>query len=192
MIIFNVSWQAVPGVWGLKMEIPFVQVKPGFFWPVFRMVAELEGEKGSLLKEKKEKIEIDPELIKRIVTALPHLVRKLSDFKKVIEWFLGKIYIRNFNWTTEIGTAEPAKTGIMVGILWSAKYLAYGVLQKSLRKAPLFSKINVIPNFKNSVLVWDMDCIFDVSCGHIIIGGIKMLWYLIIKKGGISFERPSH
>lgn len=192
MIIFNVAWQAVPGVWGLKMEIPFVQVKPGFFRPVFRMVSELEGEKGSLLKEKKEKIEIDPELIKRIVTALPRLAQKFSDFKKVIVWFMGKIYIRNFNWSTEIGTVEPAKTGILVGILWSAKYLAYGVLQKSLRKTPLFSKINVIPNFQNSVLVWDMDCIFDVSCGHIIIGGIKILWYLKTKKGGISLERPSH
>ncbi|MGI6064998.1 MAG: DUF2953 domain-containing protein [Bacillota bacterium] len=192
MITFDVAWQAIPGVWGVKIEIPFIQIKPKFLGSVFRMVAELEGEKGSLIKEKRENIEIDPDFIKRTVIALPHVVGKIREVKRVLMWFMGKVYIRSFKWVTEFGTSEPAKTGIMIGLLWSAKSLIYGFLQKSLGRMPRFSKINIIPNFQNSVLAWDMDCIFDVSCGHIIIGGIKMMWYLFIKKGGRGLERPSH
>lgn len=176
------TWQVFPGLWGITAEIPFLKVSTSAVWPVFRMVAQLEGEKGRPLAEKEKKVTLDEHKLKRIFRKLPGIINGLGELKALGRWFLGKISLREFSWCTEIGTNEAAKTGILVGVLWSLKSMIYGYLYTMAGKVKNNPQISVCPDFQKEKAFCNMICIFDISCGHIIIGGFKAISILFLMK----------
>ncbi|MEL7565115.1 MAG: DUF2953 domain-containing protein [Dehalobacterium sp.] len=181
----SLTWQVLPGFWGITAEIPFLKISTAKVWPVFKMIAQLEGEKGRPLAEKEKKVTIDEHRLKTLIGKLPAIINRLGELKILGKWFLGKITLREFSWCTEIGTGEAAKTGILVGVIWSLKSMIYGYLHTMAGKVINNPQISVCPDFQNQKAFCNMICIFDISCGHIIIGGFKTISILfLIKRGG--------
>jgi len=176
------TWQVVPGIWGITAEIPFLKISTAKVWPVFKLVAQLEGEKGRPLAEKEKKVALDEHMLKRIISKLPGIINGLGEIKTLGKWFLGKVTLREFSWCTEIGTNEAAKTGILVGVLWSLKSMIYGYLHTMAGNVKNNPQISVCPDFQNEKAFCNMICIFDISCGYIIIGGFKAVSILFLIK----------
>lgn len=179
---FSVTWQALPGVWGITMEVPFIKVSTSSVWPAFKLIAQLEGEKGWPLAEKEKNITLDERKLAKIYKKISLIVGRLGELKDLGRWFLGKITLREFSWCTEVGTKEAAKTGILVGILWSVKATVYGYLHSMAGKVIKEPQISVCPDFQQEKAFCNMVCIFDIRCGHIIIGGFKALSIIFLKK----------
>lgn len=179
----SVTWQVIPGIWGLTMEIPFLKVTSGSIWPVIKVIGHIEGEKGAPVLEKEESIKFDWPMIKMILDHWSQILEKLKRLRKLLLWILHRISIRKLHWTTEVGTGEPAETGMLVGILSTTQTRIYRWFQKFPRVVPQNANIQVIPNFNKSVIALDIHCIFDVPCGHIIIVTIKAIYLLFVKRG---------
>lgn len=184
MIFFNVTWQVIPGIWGLSVEVPFIKIMQESIWPVIHMITEMESGGGFHLAKKKESIKIDLNFVKKIIKIWPSLVRKIGIIKRIGFWLLSRTRVKELKWTTEIGAGEAAKTGMLVGTVWSFNSFIYGMLQNSVRSITSKPQISVVPNFRQPVMAFDVDCIFELAWGHIITAGFKMMWLLFIKKGG--------
>lgn len=179
----SITWQVIPGILGITMEIPFIK----FFFRAghskIKMVGQVEGEKGMPLGEKEKEIKVNRYLMQKIYARLPVIINRFKELRKLAYWLVGKISVKRFCWVTEIGTGEPAETAILTGALWGVKGTFLSYFQTMVGRVQSNPQINVIPNFNQVMVTSKADCIFDVLCGHIIIGGFKTL-YLFLKKGG--------
>jgi len=174
---FSLTWQIIPGIWGITTEIPFLKVSPGRSWPLIQIVTRLEGEKDGEVWEGGQKISLG-----RLLKNFPRLAFTGREITILGKWFLSKISLQKLTWSTEVGTGEAGNTGVLVGLIWALKGLILQYIFFGAKKTLGKPKLKVIPNFTRPIMAWDVDCIFDVTCGHIIIGGIKAL-YLLRKKG---------
>lgn len=182
----SITWQVIPGIWGITLEIPSIRFN---FWigqPQIKMVGQVEGEKGIPLGEKEKEIKVNRYLVQKISAWLPVIINRIKELKKTAYWLVGKISVKRFCWVTEIGTGEPAETAILTGTLWAVKGTFLSYFQTMAGRVRSNPQINVIPNFNKAMVTSQADCIFDVLCGHIIIGGFKIL-YLFLKKSGVKF-----
>ncbi|MGI6713052.1 MAG: DUF2953 domain-containing protein [Bacillota bacterium] len=184
--LFNVTWQIIPNVWGITVEIPFFKISFGSILPWIEIITEIEGEKGTSIWEKRRSFPVNWQKLCFIVKKTLRILLNSKGFVKLSKWFLSKVSIRELKWSTEIGLSEPAKTGLLVGVAWSIKAALYGYLFHRTRRIISPPKITITPNFKRQVIIWNLDCIFDIPCGYIIIGSIKALY--LLKKGVINFE----
>ncbi len=183
----SLTWQIIPGIWGITAEIPFLKFSTKSIWPAIKMATQLEGEKGSSLIKKEKRIALTLDKIKKILKKLFQFRGKFKEMVILGKWLLKKITIRKFFWFTEFGTNDAAVTGILAGLLWSLKTMIYQYLYHitgNFKKRPEFM---VVPNFQQQKVAWNIICIFDITCGHIIIGGIKTL-YILKKRRCKKFE----
>lgn len=176
------TWQIIPGIWGITAEVPFFKIASSSVWPVFKMITQLEGEKGLPLAEKEKKVIVDDYKIRKFYRKLPAIINRIGEINKLGRWFLSKITLKEFSWCTEIGTKDAAITGILVGVLWSFKSMTYGFLNTMVKKIKKNPQISVCPDFQKEKAFCNLVCIFDISCGHIIIGGVKALSILFLIK----------
>ncbi|ATW24091.1 DUF2953 domain-containing protein [Candidatus Formimonas warabiya] len=182
----SVTWQLIPGIWGITAEIPFIKISSGAIWPAIKMIAHVEGEKGRHLWEEEKILDLNLTNMKKIMAYLPVIMENTREYRILSKWLLSKITVREFSWFTEIGTNEAANTGMLTGILWSVKPMAFAWFYHYVKKFTRPPAIGVIPNFQKQIAASNVRCIFDVRCGHIIIGGIKAL-YIFKRKGGDKF-----
>jgi hypothetical protein len=181
----SITWQLIPGIWGITIEIPFIKISPTSLWPILKIITQFEGEKGKPLLEQEKSIVLDKFMIKKLIKKISVVIRRTDDLKNLGKWFMSKITLLEFSWYTEIGTDEAGKTGILVGVIWALKTWVYGFLHSMANKVKTVPRISVLPNFQQEKAFCNMVCIFNISCGHIIIGGFKALYILfLIKKGG--------
>ncbi|MGI6678832.1 MAG: DUF2953 domain-containing protein [Dehalobacterium sp.] len=179
----NISWLVVPGIWNIKLEIPFIKFSTSTFWPVIKTVLKIGGERPWIKKEQEETL--DKVQLKKISRRIKILLQNFSMVRELGIWFLSKISLRYFFWCTEIGTKDAAQTGVLTGVFWSFKAFLYGCLQQHVKHVGSNPQISVIPDFQQEKAYFRLICIFDIRLGHIMIGGLKMLPLLLIKgKGG--------
>ncbi|HHT64080.1 MAG: DUF2953 domain-containing protein [Bacillota bacterium] len=180
----SITWQIIPPIWGITLEIPFIKISPTEVWPILKIITQLEGEKGQTLGEHEKNIPLNQYRFKRFLEKASFVLTRTGELTTLGKWFISKITLREFSWCTEIGTDEAGKTGILVGIIWAIKSTVYGYLHTMVKKVKKYPQISVLPNFQQKKAFCNMVCIFDISCGHIIIGGFKTLSVLFFKKGG--------
>lgn len=181
----SITWQVIPGIWGIKLEIPFIKISTAALWPMIKMVTKIAGEKGRPWMEKEQQEILGKVQLKRLGRSIILLLKNSKKIKKMGDWFLSKISLRDFFWCTEIGTRDAAQTGILTGIFWSIKTFLYGYLQHQVKHVGCRPQISVLPDFQQEKAFFQLNCIFEIRLGHIMIGGLKMLPLLwILKKGG--------
>lgn len=176
------TWQILPGFLGLTAEIPFLKISTASIWPIFKIIAQLEGEKGQSIAEKETEIIWGKDKLKNMWRKLPGIISRFDQITALGKWMLNKITLREFYWLTEFGTKDAAKTGILVGTLWSLKTIIYGYLHSMVKKVKKNPQISVCPDFQNKKTFCNLICIFDISCGHIIISGFKAASILFLIK----------
>lgn len=115
-------------------------------------------------------------------------LQKIEDFSKYIALLrpmvyslLQKIHMKNFRWTTEIGSSDAAVTGILTGMLWIIKGQFFSFIKEIFRIEDVF--INIKPYFNKLIFKTELFCIISIKIGHIINVGIKIAYILILKGG---------
>lgn len=89
---------------------------------------------------------------------------------------------------TEIGVEDAGQTALITGIMWSVKSSLIALLSKNYGLNKL--SIDVVPNYKHKIFKTNIDCIFKMKLGHIIVIRAKIL-ISQIKDGG-KYEWSSH
>ena len=119
----SITWQIIPPIWGITLEIPFIKISPTEVWPILKIITQLEGEKGQTLGEHEKNIPLNQYRFKRFLEKASFVLTRTGELTTLGKWFISKITLREFSWCTEIGTDEAGKTGILVGIIWAIKAL---------------------------------------------------------------------
>lgn len=102
----------------------------------------------------------------------------------VVEDLEGRGYFTKFTWITRFGTGNPVSTATIYGVLWGVKSSLLSFLQRKTKFA-VKPDIQIIPDFRDSRLDLNFDCIFRVKLGYIIIAAFVAHFRYRMMKGGI-------
>ena len=90
-------------------------------------------------------------------------------------WFIflfKKVKVEEIEWRTDIGMGDAAETGVLTGLLWAVKgsIVSYyknkvGGLKKK--------HIVVVPHYERMLFATNVNCIFTMRLGHIMLAGLK-------------------
>lgn len=158
---------------------------------------EGKKEKASSQKSKKEPGPQDKK--KRKVREYPSLQRLLNiggTFLQINKRLLRHVRLSRLFWNTRVGFEDAALTGMAGGILWGIKGLLLSFLERNLDTNKFRAQIKVTPVFCEQEIATEVDCIFDLRVGYIIIAGFRLILLGIISypvlKGVRLHERPSN
>lgn len=118
-----------------------------------------------------------------------------SHFTKVFsgQGLLKKAGIRHLEWSTRVGTANPALTGIIAGSLWHLKHRLYRYLVEATAGVFDIPCFTVVPDFQETTLELEFRCIFAFRGGHIITAAGRTVWLILCSFfRGDKVEQPSH
>ena len=120
----------------------------------------------------------------------------VKDFFRINLWLIRHITCIRFFWKTELGFGDAAATGIGSGILWSLKGILFSFLQKNINSDDCDTDIDITPVFDQETIRIELDCIFKLRTGYIIIAVIRLLvlafMFKLVSKGVRLRERPSN
>lgn len=127
--------------------------------------------------------------LKELKVGLPSLVTKLFSSSALLK----KAEVRHLEWSTKIGIANPAVTGIAVGSLWHLKHRFYRYLVESTAGVSNVPAFAVVPDFYDTGLELEFRCIFALRGGHIITAAGQVCWFMLCSfLRGDRIEQPSH
>lgn len=186
----------------LKVRIVFVQEGSKFDG---KIVLRILGILGYTIKIPKTKDKVRGKLKSRKllrkgkeikVPAISRLLGFAKTFFQINIWLIKHINCSRFTWKTRVGLGDAAVTGISGGMLWSIKGIIYSYLQKTLYSRTCTADINVTPVFNEETISTELDCIFNLRMGYIIIACIRLLilavMIFLVLKGVKQHERPSY
>lgn len=97
-----------------------------------------------------------------------------------------------FNWRTRLGWPDAALTGILTGFLWAFKGGAVGGLYRLVKHHDRHPQLHIEPVYDATVLDTELNCIFELAPGHIIIAALKAaLAWRRLKQGGEKHARAT-
>lgn len=102
--------------------------------------------------------------------------RLVCRFEIISRRFFKGIRCRKLYWVTRVGFADPAVTGMVVGLLWAGISAVVTRFYRNVTVLAPNPQIRVEPSFGQPVLRLDFDCIISLRIGHIIITGVALLW----------------
>jgi hypothetical protein len=108
------------------------------------------------------------------------MYRNHKKFKTASKYLNKKIKIKKLVWTTEVGLGDAGLNGLTCGYLWIIKSLILSSLLNNKEYEEI--NVNVIPNYTDSILNINFDCIIKLKLVYIINAGIYGLKAMI--KGG--------
>ncbi|WP_242868734.1 DUF2953 domain-containing protein [Desulfotomaculum copahuensis] len=176
-----------PGL-GYQLALPAIDLARRFSRPAIKLRARLEGRAGP-----------PPAMEKKCLTRpdLPVLLRQARRWLRLgkrlwpaVRCLLRQVQPRRVRWRTLIGLSDAAATGLATGGLWSLKGTAVTALYRFLRPSPVRPELVVMPSFTTPVLAVDLDCIFTVRTGHIMIAALRMA--VLYMLGGIQDRLAGH
>ncbi|MBM7854679.1 hypothetical protein JOC37_001057 [Desulfohalotomaculum tongense] len=93
----------------------------------------------------------------------------------IIKYLLSHVHCRYLKWYTKFGMGDAAVTGVTTGLAWAGKTVLLSRLFKIINPPPRHPQLEIHPNFNNNELIMDIDCIFEVRIGYIMVTGTKIL-----------------
>lgn len=130
-----------------------------------------------------------PSFARRFNVGLPPVVTRFMASPIMLK----NVDLRHLEWSTRVGLANPAVTGVVVGTLWYLKHRFYRYLTEStagVLPAPAFI---VVPEFNETKLELEFRCIFAIRGGHIITAAGQFCWSVLCSfLRGDKIEQPSH
>ncbi len=178
---FAVEFSLWRGLLRSKFEVPVVKIKKSglrpesrpesrrlvqrVLRPAFKIRAQLEGEGGRPIIEVKKGIHVPGPA--RMLAILSGQIRYYRRYKPALYYLLGRISLRRLHWSTELGTGDPAQTGVLTGALWGLKGFLLSFLYA------------IRPCFEKTCLNTNIDCILEVRLGYLFFTGIKAIFLRI-------------
>lgn len=170
---FKIRIATLWGLLGITAEVPVATIKTVCMKPILKMVGEVETGKGQEVISEPQFIDFTDIDYQKLYRAIKKFRRLVKRYRKSIDYFLNGLRIRRFNWKTEVGTGDPALTGLSVGLAWSVKGWIYGYLHRITTFAVKSPQVKVIPRFQGKSFSTEVDCIIGFRIGHIMVTGIK-------------------
>ena len=133
-----------------------------------KVEAELEGEKSVPDADIHKKYSIG-----YLYQQFMHWYPEIKEYFYAGKYLLKRVVPSKIKWQTEIGLSDAAITGMSVGILWAVKSALLSNIYSCFALAPRPPEIRILPRFNEKTLVINIDCIFDVKIGYIIITALK-------------------
>ncbi|MCL6635803.1 MAG: DUF2953 domain-containing protein [Peptococcaceae bacterium] len=174
-----------------RLEVPVAELKvkddrpeprpeprPGPFFrlvprPVFKIKAEVEGKGGRPVAGDEKRIPVSgPAGTVRYLCDTVRLVRK---YMPAILFLLRRVRLISLQWRTVFGTGDPSQTGFLTGLAWGMKGLLLTAACRLLSPAGARPVVAVRPDFDRACFETELECIFEVRVGHIILTGFKAL-----------------
>ncbi len=103
---------------------------------------------------------------------LNNMIDKKDAQKSRFTYLLDKAEVEKIEWHTDIGMEDAAETGLLAGLIWMLK----GVIVSHLRNKDghiRANKVAVVPHYDCARLTTDVNCIFTLRFGHIMLAGLK-------------------
>lgn len=173
--LFKIRIATLWGLVGLTVEVPVATLKTVCMKPILKMVGEVETGKGKEVISEPQYIDftdIDYPKLYRMIKRFSKLYKK---YRRPIYYFFKGLQIRRFNWKTELGLADPALTGLSVGLAWSVKGWIYGKLHRITNFMAKKTEVKVLPKFQTKCFSTEVDCIIGFRIGHIMVTGINFI-----------------
>lgn len=160
------------------LEIPDVKFSMTSLIPILSFEYKVSSKNKKNSNSKKFVISPLRDRFKRLVNFIKFFYANLNTFRKLIHALLSKVSITYLNVDIIFGSDNPALTGILVGHIWSAIYQSLGLLSMYLNFNRADIRTNVRPIFlKYEPLQMEINCIFHLRVGYIIIASFIITWY---------------
>jgi hypothetical protein len=138
------------------------------------------GDESSDSKGKKSKAKITPEEEVKALHDVKEILQHIVGLHKIVRRFLKKVKVRGFEWHSQIGIGDAAKTGILTGLAWSIKGGVVGLISQymQLKATPV---ITITPEFNVYCSRTKLECMIQFRIGQAMFAGIQFIKYW---KGG--------
>jgi hypothetical protein len=167
------------GLLKFKIEIPKLALKELADKPKVEIVGQVETAEGAPVTELKERIKI---------STLFYYLKKIKEFIDnywgIVSYLLKAVNINKLSWVTEFGTGDAAVTGVATGVVWTLKGGILTILSRYLTLKDKKPELQVIPRFQQGGLYLDLNCIFAIRIGHIIIATIRFVFKKFLRQRG--------
>ncbi|MGG6433604.1 DUF2953 domain-containing protein [Anoxybacillus sp. D401a] len=102
------------------------------------------------------------------------LLKKIVHLHTIIKKFLQNVDVLQFQWHTQIGVGDAAKTAVLVGVGWSVKYYALAMISKYMNVC-IAPSISIVPFFQGAVSRTSFTCMIRFRIGYAILAGLKVV-----------------
>lgn len=109
------------------------------------------------------------------LTALSNAINTCRVFGPCFLQLFKKARLRCFIWQTELGTGDPAQTGLLAGALWGVKGIAVTRLGRLFSSSQAVPLVKVWPSFDDACFKMSIDCTFEVRMGYFVFYLFKLM-----------------
>ncbi|NLZ52152.1 MAG: DUF2953 domain-containing protein [Thermoanaerobacteraceae bacterium] len=174
------------------LEIPEMKFTITNLIPILSFEYKLGSKNNSTPKAGKVVISPLRDRFKKITNVIKFILRYFNTFKKLIRILLNKVNLIYLNVEVIFGGENAALTGFLAGYIWSVIYqgLVLFSLYLSFDRANI--KTSVQPNFlKHEPFQIDINCIFHLRVGYIIIASFIVTWYWLLFNMSLKTNRKA-
>lgn len=174
----ELDFRAFHGLWHTQYRIPTLQLEweKGPQVEIEQVAVTKGGTRKATAKTRFRYIRRG--WLLRLWLNIPQL---LQYFNRVKQQFYKGIHCKAIHWRIEIGYKDPAHTAIAAGTFWTMLGFALSSLYQQVTIEVDHPSLVVIPQFKKTGFLCDLQCIFQLRIGHIIFVGFNIL--RILKRG---------
>jgi len=169
---------AFNGMWHTQYKIPTLQLE-------WEKGPQLEMEQVAITKGGTRKATTETRFryirIGWLLSFWPKIPQLLQSVNRVKQQFYKGIHCKAIDWRIEIGYKEAAHTAMAAGSFWAMLGFTLSKLYHQVTVDVSHPSLVVIPQFKKTGFLCDIQCIFQLRIGHIIFVGFNML--RILKRG---------
>ncbi|MHB8124134.1 MAG: DUF2953 domain-containing protein [Desulfitobacteriaceae bacterium] len=168
-----ISIKALHGLWKFSITLPALQLE----WdegPQLEIDQKTKSGTGSIHKAK-QRVRFRFWRLGFLYRLWPGIPRILSKLQKIKYYFYRGIHCTSLNWHFEIGLRDPVQTALVVGSLWAILGSSLARFYRQVTMDTDHPQLQIIPQFQKPGFSCEINCIFNLRMGHIIIAGLKLL-----------------
>jgi len=128
---------------------------------------------------------VDAETVKNTFEKVRDMLRFTLDLTEVVKRMLRNIRLKEWSWTTTVGTGDAVSTAMTTGLAWSVKTSALGVLSQLVR-LQTSPEMSVTPLFNATAFSTRLQFKAKIRVAAVAMSGVRLLIHAGRAKGGLS------
>lgn len=110
-------------------------------------------------------------------------------FSPAMRYMGNKTRLVQFSWETELGLENAASTGMAAGALWTVKGVCFSALCRMVGGPANPPHLSVKPIYNKKKFITDLNCIFEISPGYIMISTLKVVKLWLFSRSNSGSEK---
>ena len=129
---------------------------------------------SSANQESEQETQIGKDKIMTMWANSKEIWHRVVNLHIIIQKFLNKVNLKQFQWHSMIGVGDAAHTGTITGALWALKGSIIGLISHYLKLKEM-PTLSVTPHFQLAIIQTRLTCIFQFRIGYAILAGLKLI-----------------